>query len=412
MSSTSRPSWRATGYGVGHLLMAVPLALLLSWAAICLGLAVIGVGIPLARPLGPAIAVLARANARMAGSFLGREVPVAALLKAVGGPWRATITWFGVRAWWQLMLWLLFACSGGLVLSAVAAAVPVGVLALIITALSLSVSGSAPASVPVLLVVAAVMLGPLWWFCGGAVMRLRTQIEAAILSPDPSQELERRVADLTLSRADSLDSSAAELRRIERDLHDGAQARLVSLGMSLGMAVDLLDRNPELARKLLLEARDTTGAALGDLRAVVRGIHPPVLADRGLIGAVQALAVDLPIPVTVDAALPGRAPEPVESAAYFAIAECLANVVKHSGASCAWIVIAAPGGRLRLVVGDDGRGGAHAARGTGLVGVARRLAAFDGTMELASPDGGPTVVTMEVSCEWWSPRITPSYGTA
>jgi signal transduction histidine kinase len=178
------------------------------------------------------------------------------------------------------------------------------------------------------------------------------------------------------------------------------------------MADDLLARDPDAARRLLAEARSTTSAALGDLRSVVRGIHPPVLADRGLAGALHALALDMPIPVLVEVDLAGRPPAPVESAAYFAAAECLANVGKHSGAERAWIDVGHVDGVLRLVVGDDGRGGADVESGTGLRGVMRRLATFDGTMAVSSPAGGPTVVTMEVPCALSSEKTTPSSGTA
>lgn len=408
MFSSRHTPWSAAGYGLGHLVMVLPLALLIAWTALAAGLSFVGPGLLLILPLVGPLSWFARVNATMAAGFLGREVPTPVVRTGRGNPWRRAVRVLGQRAWWQYLLWLLFACSGGLILSALSAALPAGVIALVATAFGLAVSDTGPGFVPPLLVGIALVLIPLWWFLGDFFMRVRTEVEAAILRPDPHAALERRVADLTSSRADAVDASAAEIRRIERDLHDGAQARLAALGMNLGMAADLLDRDPELARKLLQEARDSTGAALGELRTVVRGIHPPVLADRGLIGAVQALALDMPLPVTVDAALPGRPPEPVESAAYFAVAECLANVVKHSGARHAWIVIAAPQHRLRIQVGDDGRGGAHAGHGTGLAGIARRLAAFDGTMELSSPESGPTVITVEVPCEWLSPRTTSS----
>ncbi|MFI5930976.1 sensor histidine kinase [Actinoplanes sp. NPDC051494] len=231
------------------------------------------------------------------------------------------------------------------------------------------------------------------------------------LAPTRAAELRLRVAHLTETRADTVDAQAAELRRIERDLHDGAQARLVSLGMTIGLAEELLDRDPGAARKLLVEARESSGAALVELRDLVRGIHPPVLAERGLDGAVRALAMSLTLPVTVDIELPGRPQTPVESAAYFALAEALTNVVRHSGARTAAVTIRYAGGWLTMVVLDDGHGGADPARGTGLRGMERRLAAFDGTMTLASPPGGPTVVTLELPCVLSSPKTSPSSGT-
>ncbi len=177
-----------------------------------------------------------------------------------------------------------------------------------------------------------------------------------------------RVGQLTDSRWDAVDASAAELRRIERDLHDGAQARLVALGMNIGFAEQMVRDNPDLALTLLAEARASSGQALSELRALVRGIHPPVLAERGLDGAVRALALSLPLPVELHIDLPGRPSAPVESAAYFAIAEALANVVKHSGANRAWVQLEYDHGRLIAIVGDNGAGGAHPRAGGGLAG--------------------------------------------
>ena len=219
------------------------------------------------------------------------------------------------------------------------------------------------------------------------------------------QALAERVDVLTRTREDALDVQVAEMRRVERDLHDGAQARLVSLGMSLGMADELLDSDPDEARRLLAEARTAAGDALGDLRAVVRGILPPVLADRGLAGAVQALVVASPIPVEMTVELPAeRLPPPVESAAYFAVAEAVANVIKHSEARSAWVRVRHIDGLLSMVVEDDGRGGADPHSGSGLRGIEHRLGAFDGTLQISSPSGGPTVVTMEVPCARLSPK--------
>jgi signal transduction histidine kinase len=237
---------------------------------------------------------------------------------------------------------------------------------------------------------------------------INAKLSAALLAPPASAKLAKRVEELATSRADTVDASAAELRRIERDLHDGAQARLVALSMNLGMAEDALERDPALVKEMLTEARSSTGKALTELRDLVRGIHPPVLADRGLDGGVRALALDLPITVDVDIALDSRPEAPVESAGYFAVAESLANVVKHSGAGHAWVHIRHEDGKLRLQIVDDGRGGADIGAGSGLSGIQRRLAAFDGTLIVTSPLGGPTVVTMEVPCALSSGRISPS----
>ncbi|WP_317442968.1 sensor histidine kinase [Streptomyces collinus] len=212
------------------------------------------------------------------------------------------------------------------------------------------------------------------------------------------EELTERVRVLTETRRDAVDTSAAELRRIERDLHDGAQARLVAMGMDLGTIEMLLDKDPAQAKRLLSQARRNSVEALEELRDLVRGIHPPVLAERGLGDAVRALALRLPVPTEVTVELSGRADAPVESAAYFAVSEVLTNAVKHSGADRIWADLLHADGMLRVTVTDNGRGGAAAGAGTGLAGIERRLGTFDGVLAVSSPVGGPTLVTMEIPC--------------
>ena len=241
----------------------------------------------------------------------------------------------------------------------------------------------------------------LWYVSAVPLARLNALVIRSLLAPTEQSLLRARVAQLAASRAETVDTQASELRRIERDLHDGAQARLASLGMSLGLAEQLLAEDPQAVARLLAEARESTSTALVELRNLVRGIHPPVLADRGLDGAVQALALGNPVPTTVTIHLPGRLPAAVESAAYFAVAEALANAIKHANAHRISIRLeytADGGGRLRIVVSDDGRGGASFEGGTGLRGIARRLSAFDGTVGLDSPPGGPTDVRMFLPC--------------
>jgi signal transduction histidine kinase len=227
-----------------------------------------------------------------------------------------------------------------------------------------------------------------------------------MLGPAGPAELVQRVQHLAETRTEAIDTGAAEMRRIERDLHDGAQARLVAMGMTLDAAGQLIESNPAAARALLLEARDTSVKALAELRDLVRGIHPPVLADRGLSDAVRALALDSPLRARLASDLPGRLPAPVESAAYFAVSELLANVSKHAGAAQAWVDIRYQDGMLRVGVSDDGRGGADPALGTGLRGIERRVAAFDGVLAVHSPSGGPTAVTMEIPCALSSLKIS------
>ncbi|MFH0175405.1 sensor histidine kinase [Streptomyces cacaoi] len=220
----------------------------------------------------------------------------------------------------------------------------------------------------------------------------------AMLTPTQA-ELAERVRVLTETRRDAVDTSAAELRRIERDLHDGAQARLVAMGMDLGTVEMLVDKDPEKAKALLAQARRSSAEALSELRDLVRGIHPPVLAERGLGDAVRALALRLPVTTEVSVELEGgRVDAPVESAAYFAVSELLTNAVKHSGAGRIWVDLHHGAGRLRISVTDDGAGGAAIGAGSGLAGVERRLGTFDGVLAVSSPAGGPTMVTMEIPC--------------
>jgi signal transduction histidine kinase len=239
----------------------------------------------------------------------------------------------------------------------------------------------------------------LWWWLSPPIMRGYARLSGTLLGPTGATTLAARVRQLTESRAETVDTQAAELRRIERDLHDGAQARLVALGMSIGMAEELMKTDPDAAARLLAEAREDSGRALKELRQLVRGMHPPVLADRGLPGAVQALAIAHPLSVEVVDALPGRPPAPVESAAYFAIAEALTNVAKHAGGRSARVRLGYADRRLLVTVSDDGHGGAQQTGGGGLHGMARRLSAFDGTLHVTSPAGGPTVITMEIPCD-------------
>ncbi|MFD9126686.1 sensor histidine kinase [Kitasatospora sp. NPDC059571] len=243
-------------------------------------------------------------------------------------------------------------------------------------------------------------------------LRAHFDLACRILAPGQRSsraQLTRRVEELTLTRADAIGSQAAELRRIERDLHDGAQARLVAIGMTLGTIEHLMETDQGAARELLAEARQSSAKALQELRDLVRGIHPPVLAERGLGDAVRALALDAPQPTEVVVSLPERPDASVEAAVYFCISELLANVAKHARARQVWVDILFRAGRLRVTVTDDGCGGAHPGRGTGLRGVERRLGTFDGTLSLSSPPGGPTTISLELPCALSSQRTSTSF---
>ncbi|MER0241295.1 histidine kinase [Streptomyces sp. HSW2009] len=256
--------------------------------------------------------------------------------------------------------------------------------------------------------VLALAMFPLALWLAPHALRWHARCLRTALAAKESELLAARIEHLTATRSDALETQLAEVRRIERDLHDGAQARRVAMGMTLDAAERRLGSDPEAVRALLTEARESSSKALAELRDLVRGIHPPVLADRGLGDAVRSLAMLSPLTTEVRVDLPARPAPPVESAAYFAVSEVLTNAVKHAGAQRAWIDVRYEHGALHVDVTDDGRGGADLARGTGLRGIERRLAAFDGVLAVSSPPGGPTIVTMELPCALFWPKTTSS----
>ena len=214
---------------------------------------------------------------------------------------------------------------------------------------------------------------------------------------------------LARSRAGLVAAADAERRRIERDLHDGAQQRLVSLAMNLGMARERFESEPEPVRQAIAAAHDEAVLALTELREFIRGLHPAVLSDRGLGPALSGLAARAPLPVRLRVDVPRPASPGVEAVAYFIVSEAIANVVKHAQATQAEVTVTRADDVLRIIVTDDGRGGAAplmpatgdgtGSDGTGLRGLAQRAAAVDGTLSIDSPPGGPTVITAELPCE-------------
>jgi signal transduction histidine kinase len=375
-----------TGYAAEQVLWAVPLLIALVLTLAGGVLVLVSVGIPLFLAGVWMLRRVAQRQRRIVARVLG--TPLASPYRSVPeGGWLVKLRAYASDpTLWRDLIWVLWATTFGWALSLV-----------------------------VVVLLLGVVTGFLWWFGAPPLMRIRSVVDEVLLNPAHTEVLEERVETLTRSRAEAVDHSAAELRRLERDLHDGTQARLVAVSMSLGMAEQLFASDPEAARRTVSEARAATTAAIADLRSVVRGIHPPVLADRGLQGAIRALALDMPVPVEVIGELPGRPPEPVESAVYFAVAECLANSAKHAGHEHSWVELHHEHDLLHVVVGDDGRGAADVDKGTGMRGVMRRLAAFDGTMTVSSPEAGPTIVTLEVPCilsDSSSPRTTPSSAPA
>lgn len=385
---------RLTGVAAATFLLGLPALVLAILSLLAVALGPLGVGFVLANAVVPATAALAGLHRRLTGALLGE--PVAASYAGTSG--RGLLgrppVWMRDPNRWRDVGFLAFSGTGGLVLSGLPGLLLVTPLVHLV---GLLLEGG---WVWGLLLAISSVCPLVWWVVTPPLVRARALAERGLLGHSRVANLERRVERVEETRSASLDHSAAEIRRIERDLHDGAQARIAAVGMSVGLAEKLLATDPAAAAELLREARESTVSALEDLRSVVRGIHPPVLADRGLGGAIEALALPIPLPVTLRLDIPAGLPAPVESAAYFAVVECVANTVKHASATRAWITAEHRGGVLRLVVGDDGVGGASSTgtSGTGLSGIGRRLAAFDGTMGVLSPVGGPTVVTMEVPC--------------
>ncbi|MFD5445503.1 sensor histidine kinase [Streptomyces tendae] len=416
-SGTGRP--QTSGRTRGLALSAVrglALALIsLPGAVICFCLTVvsialipIGVGIVTTSWVLTGVRAFADWRRLLAAEWGGVRIPRAYRpLPEGANPWARTFGMLRDPATWRDVLWLPVDMTAGFVSALLAFALVFYPLEGFVIAAGLwrawddtywygfvpvtgQITALYAAALGAALLVAAVWLSPL-------ALKAHFRLTGALLGSGQG-ELAERVRVLTETRRDAVDTSAAELRRIERDLHDGAQARLVAVGMDLGTIEALLEKNPAKARELLAQTRQSSADALTELRELVRGIHPPVLAERGLGDAVRALALRLPIAVEVEVDLPGRADAPVESAAYFAVSETLTNAVKHSGADRIWVDMHYTEGRLRVSVTDNGKGGAVVGAGSGLAGLERRLGTFDGVLAVSSPAGGPTMVTMELPC--------------
>ncbi len=219
-----------------------------------------------------------------------------------------------------------------------------------------------------------------------------------LLGPSQASQLSTEVARLSQARSLAVASAEAERRRIERDLHDGLQPQLVNLALDLGLARARLRSDPAAAQSIIDRAHQEAKRAAGDLRNLVRGIHPSVLDERGLDAALSALVASCSVPVAVNVSLPRRPPQAAETTAYYVVAEAVTNISKHSQARKAAVSIGYEGDTLRVTIEDDGRGGARLDRGGGLAGLADRVASLDGTFQLSSPDGGPTRIEAVVPC--------------
>ncbi|MFI6347953.1 sensor histidine kinase [Streptomyces sp. NPDC050560] len=405
-------SVRSLGRGLRLAALAVAEFLLLVPLTVAVTALAVGVGVFLVPATVAWVRGAAGVGRRLAGETTGVPVPSPYLPEpkpagGVRGHWQRTRWVLSDPATLRDLAWTLVDCTAGVLVALLPLTlVAYGVFGFLLPRLwddiaraggsdwygFIHVTGSGTAW-------QAALLGIVFFLAGFALgpwaVRTHAAMAGNLLRPG---ETSRRLRHLAETRADVVNTSAAELRRIERDLHDGAQARLVALGMNLGVAEQLLADDPAAVAAILADTRKASATALRELRDLVRGIHPPVLADRGLSDAVRALALDSPLDVSVDSRVEGRADAPVESALYFAVCEALANAVKHADAERVTVDLRHDGGSLRARVSDDGRGGADPSRGTGLLGIQRRLAAFDGSLTVESPAGGPTTLTMELPC--------------
>jgi len=412
----SRRTWTATAY------LAVSPFTGALWAGLVFGLLTVSVatlavaGVPLLAVTLLLASALARVERRWIAATLGEriEAPASPPPPRGLGAWRRLSAVVTDRSHWRDTGYLLLLLPLGMVWGIAAvtmwavsfafAALPVLVLVPAHT-FDLVVSfgfASWNIDTPVEGLLAGVLLGaPMLVLATPALVRLMARAHLAIarrlLGPSRAGQLAARNEALRSSRDRAVTAAAAERRRIERDLHDGAQARLVSVAMRLGMAREKFAAEPDAARELLDEAHVEAKRAIAELRDLARGIHPAVLTDRGLDAALSALAGRSPVPVEVTVRLPGRPPPEVESIAYFVVAEALTNAAKHGGAGAASVRVERAGDVLVVEVGDDGRGGADPA-GAGLRGLADRCAAVDGTLTVVSPPGGPTTVRAELPC--------------
>lgn len=401
-----------------------PFAALVIAAPVVVALVISLAALPIV-PLSALLLALTLAGSRLAAhverfrlaALTGAEI-VSPHLRAEGPLWRRAGRWLRSGATWKEVAYHLAVLPVAAVFAVVT--LVVWALGLALTLLPLYV-GSAPAGradilgwtvepVAEALVAGAGGLALLFtapWLTRG-LSRLELGLADGLLGGGEAAELRRRVESLSASRADVVVSAEEERRRIERDLHDGAQQRLVALAMTLGMAKTKMDDDPAAARALVDEAHREAKSALVELRDLARGLHPPVLSDRGLTAAIAGLASRAPVPVEVDIGIDRRPPPSIEGIAYFVISETLTNVARHSGATRARVRVADTGRDLVVVVDDDGVGGASAERGTGLRGLADRVGAVDGTFRVTSPPGGPTTVQAELPLPAPPPPPDPS----
>ncbi|MFE4868882.1 sensor histidine kinase [Streptomyces sp. NPDC056682] len=400
-----------------HLLLSLPIGIVLFvWSvtlvSVSAGLLITFLGIPLmaAGLMGcRAFGVVERARARaLLGVEIGEPQPVRArggLMSWIGGVLKSGVSWRHLLYAFLQMPWAIFTF---------AAVVPLWTTGWLLFSYPLwrwvfpaytgmggiqlygddhhQVYLDSPFEIAVTSLVGLLITLAVPWLIRGFATVDKVMV-TGLLGPS---RLEERVTELESDRGVVVDTSAADLRRIERDLHDGAQARLVALAMDLGLAKEKLTEDPHAAARMVDEAHGEVKVALQELRDLARGIHPAVLTDRGLDAALSSVASRCTVPVQVEVDLPARPVPAIEGIAYFTVSELLQNVSKHSGARRASVDVWRAGDRVMLQVSDNGRGGADASSGSGLAGLAERLGSVDGILMVDSPRGGPTTITAEL----------------
>jgi signal transduction histidine kinase len=391
---------------VGAVTFTVTITLLVTSAALL-------ITFPLALPVIWALFVSARVMTAVERSriaaLLGEHLadPVPPLQSR--SPWRRLVERVRSAPRWREISYLVLALPRGVFTTVTAGIVWCGSAALVLLPLYVSAlpgdtakfwlfevsQGPAAVAATVAGLAGLVFVAP--WVTKG-LARIDLATARWLLAPRRRDELGEQVTKLETSRAAAVDSAEAERRRIERDLHDGAQQRLVALAMGLGTARERLEADPEGGRQLVADAHEEAKAALKEIRDLVRGIHPVILEDRGLDAALSAVVARSPIPVSLDVDVAQRPSPAVESTAYFVVTEALTNVARHAHATRAAVNIARAGDRLVIEVRDDGVGGADPSAGSGLRGLRGRVTALGGTVHLVSPAGGPTTLLVDVPC--------------
>lgn len=363
---------------IAYLLGAFPLSLftfVTTVVLMCVGISTVVIWVGVVILVGAAVSARAFGNAHRywARTLLGANLPAEPVLEDTGESmlrqWRTLLT---DRRTWRDFLYLMLEFP-------------------------LSIIGFA-------LAVASIPLVPLALWVAPRYAWLHSQLAVAMLGPDRTADLTAKAERLQASRARGVDAAEAERRRIERDLHDGAQQRLVAVAMGLGRAKGKFDADPEMARTLIDEAHADAKLAVAELRDLARGIYPAVLGDRGLDAALSSLAARCPVPVDVTVTVDPRPPAAVESTAYFIVGESLTNIAKHADATTAtirvWREERPAGDQVVVEITDNGSGGAGLRPGGGLAGLADRAATIDGVMTVVSPLGGPTVIRADLPCAW------------